>query len=443
LNALETVVLFVVLAAPPYWIGFSHLYALVTLAVAAAYVIGTPAAALLRQSADRRAPVRLAVFAIVQLVSACAAVTGLSVLLATLWIAVAYREEIVSPSGMGVGWPLEFATAAPLALGLIAVSAGVFLASAALLRRDGESAGAWFTRVRADRNAVLRLAVAAWLVVGFAVLSLANVLASAASLPKLLQAHDPSRIADIWRMADEFPGFPLALLAAAVLLVAYRHLQRTAIDALTGGQRGPRIGLPALAAVLASIAGGYAWFLYTLHVGFVAALGTVAMIVSWGEVSRATDAWIEAQQAAGRAPAEIAADLRSHGSWTAEGPRSGHWRSGPALGGSLADLGLSAQCSVTVDAGIADNSALRNKDWIAGYVAGFRPLPEVSYCIRLACPSPAVWQERPVVILHSSHPSRNPHWAYNLFLDVFGAGAAPNAGGYCTRSGDLASTYQG
>jgi hypothetical protein len=401
---LEAAALFLVLAAPPYWLGFSDLYVILLLLVAAAYVIGTQVSVLLRLPADAAAGPRFAVFALAQLVSGCAVVVGPSIVLATTWIGFAYREEMISPDGMGLGWPYSIATVAPLALGLTAVATVVFLASAALLRRDGEGVGAWFARVRADRKAILWPAVAVWLVLGCAVLSLANVLA---------------------------------------LLVAYRRIQERSVDSLCGRRGGSQIGLPATAVILASIAGGYAWFVYTLHIGFVAALGTVAMIVSWGEVSRATDAWIDAQQVAGREPAEIAAELRSHGSWTADGPAPGRSRSDPRLGGTLAELGLSTDCSVTVDAGIADNSALRNEDWIAGYVAGFRPLPTVSYCIRLACPSPAAWQERPVVILHSSHPSRNAYWAYNLFMDVFGAGAAPNAGGYCTRHGELAARYQG
>jgi len=442
-SLLESVVLFLMMAVPPYWLGFSNLYALVPVAVTAAYVIGTPATAFLRQPANAASKLRFAVFAVAQLVSGCAVAAGLSILLATTWIHFAYRAEMVSPDGMGLGGPFELTTAAPLALGLIAVAVAALVASAALLRRDGESVGGWFARVHKDGSAILWLAAATCLVLGFAVLSMANIVASAISLPALLMAADPSRIVDVWRVAGEFPGFPLAVLAAATLLAAYRHVQRPAIESLCGKSAGTPIGLPAMSAILASIAGGYAWFLYMLHVGVVAALGTVAMIVSWGEVSRATDAWIEAQQAAGREPSEIAAELRSHGSWTVDGPAPGRPRSVPRLGGTLSELGLSSECSVTVDAGVADNSALRNQGWIAGYVAGFRPLPEVSYCIRLACPSPAVWQERPVVILHSSHPSRNPAWAYNLFMDVFGAGAAPNAGGYCTAGGRLAASYQG
>lgn len=442
-SLLEVAALFLVLAAPPVWIGLSDIYVLVPLAVAAAYVIGTPIITLLGHARGASSRLRFASFALAQLAGGCAAVAGFSMLLATAWIDLAYRKEIISPSGMGLGWAFELETVAPLTLALIGVAVLMFFASATLLRRDGEGFATWIDRLRNDGLATLWLVAASWLVLGFAVLGLADVAASAFSLPVLLQAANPAEVVDIWAVAKAFPGLPFALLAVSVLLVSYRRIQGPALASLQDPQHGSRVRLPAVSVVVASIAGGYAWFLYTLHVGFVAALGTVSMIVSWGEVTRATDAWIDAQQEAGRAPAEIAAELREHGSWTIEGPALGRSSFDPRLGGTLGELGLSSSCTVTIDAGIADNSALRHEDWIAGYVAGFRPLPDVSYCIRLACPSPAVWQDRPVIILHSSHPSRNPYWAYNLFMDVFGAGAAPNAGGYCTAGGRLAARYQG
>ena len=92
---------------------------------------------------------------------------------------------------------------------------------------------------------------------------------------------------------------------------------------------------------------------------------------------------------------------------------------------------------------IADNVALQDQDWIQDFEAESQPLPDVGYCIRLACPSPVVWHERPVVILASSHPSRNSYWADSVFLDLFGNGRAFEPGGYCTVDGELAAAYQG
>ncbi|UCH75927.1 MAG: hypothetical protein JSU82_08960 [Rhodospirillales bacterium] len=438
---LEVATLFLILAVPLDWTGFSVLYLIVPGGLAAVYVIGTPLAAW-RGRADLPPRHRLIAYLVMQPLSACVAVAGLCLLVAAAWIRLAYREDIISPDSMGLGWPSEIGTFTLHALWLAIGGIAALAASLLLLRRRGETVGGALARLRADGIAILRPACAAYLVLGFALLNLANVASSAISLPALLQAADPSAIVDIWLLVDRFPGFPLALLAVAILLVAYRRIQGPALGAL-GAAPGPRIRLPAVLAILSAIAGGYAWFLYMLHIGFVAALGAVAMIVSWGEVTRATDTWIEAQQAAGRAPAEIAATLQSRGGWTASGPPARRPAADPKLGGTLAELGLSAACSVTIDAGVADNSAVRNQDWIAGYVAGFRPLPQVSYCIRLACPSPAAWRDQPVVIFHSSHPSRNRFWAYNVFIDVFGAGAAPNPGGYCTETGGLADSYQG
>ena len=34
-----------------------------------------------------------------------------------------------------------------------------------------------------------------------------------------------------------------------------------------------------------------------------------------------------------------------------------------------------------------------------------------------------MWRKLPVVILESSHPSRNLHWAQFVFFDLFGNGA--------------------
>ena len=116
-SVLETAALFVVLAAPPYWLGLSNLYIIVPVAVAATYVIGAPVAALLRQPANAAARIRVAVFALAQFVSGCAVAASLSILLATTWTHFAYREEMISPNGLGLGGPFEFATALTPATG--------------------------------------------------------------------------------------------------------------------------------------------------------------------------------------------------------------------------------------------------------------------------------------------------------------------------------------
>ncbi len=152
---------------------------------------------------------------------------------------------------------------------------------------------------------------------------------------------------------------------------------------------------------------------------------------------------IAAQREAGRSATEIASELHDHGSWTPAEPDSGFAELIPGLGETLKESSLSERCSVTLDAGVADNAALREQDWIQEWEADSLPLRDISYCMRLACPSPVVWHEHPVVILESSHPSRNRNWNYFIFLDIFGNGAAYGPGGFCTADGELAESFQG
>ncbi len=442
-SLLEALAVFLFLAAPLYWTTVTDLYLFMPLAVVLGYVIGAPLVAFLDRATELPSTRRVAAFSLAQLASAVAMAAGFSVLVSTVWFHAAYRTEILDPHGFGLGFPLALASALSLALGLIVAAAAVFLAATTLLRRDRESVGACLKRIGDEGFASLWPAAAAWLLLGFGVLSLANVVVGTFSLPPLLQAANPDRTVVLWDVAEAFPLLPAALLASSVLMVAFRRLQPAALASLRAPRRPSRGRVPGLLTAVASVGVGYGWYLQVLHIGIVASLGATTMIVSWGEVSRATDAWIAAQEAEGREPAAIAAELRTQGGWSAEGPGPRRPGALSQFGGTLEELGLSDQCRITIDARVADNSALRNEPWIAGYEAGFRPLPAVGYCLRLACPSPAVWHERPVVILHSSHPSRNRGWSYNLFVDLFAQGRAPAPGGYCTADGRLAGRYQG
>lgn len=442
-SLVEAIALTLALGAVLFLIDSETLKILSASGLAGTYAIGASVLASRQSSPNLPQKHRIAAFALVQLVGGGVATAGLSILVSASWFHMAYRREVVDPDGMGIGFPLELATMAPVAVALIGGAAFMFLVSVVLLRRDDEEALAFFRRVRTDGITVLWPAAAAWLVLGFALLSLANVVVSSVSLLDLLQSVNPARIVDTWFVASEFPFFPVALFASALLFTAFRRLQPAALTSLRALRRPPSVGPPGMIAFLASVGAGYGWFLYLLHVGIVAGLGTVAMIVSWGEISRATDNWIGAQQAAGRTAGEIAADLHGDRGGTTGQSRAGLPSFLAGLDETFEDAGLGHNCTITIDAVVADNSSLRNDPWIAGYEAGFRPLPPVGYCLRLACPSPVVWHDQPVVILHSSHPSRNRSWAYNVFMDLFGAGAAPEPGGYCTKTGELAAEYQG
>ncbi len=441
LALLEVAAVSLLLAAPLSIAGFRAYYAVVPLAVATSWVALALLAALRRTSPGQPRKSRVAGFMLAQLVGGPAFAGAIAVLGFAVWLPLAYRWDVVAPGGADPGLPLALANMAPVALGALIGAVVLFAVSAALLRRDDEGFTACLNRVRAEGIGMIWPTVAAWLLLGLAALGLLDIAATAPSLFRLLQSADPGQIVGLRYLATEYPWFAAAIVGSALLTVAFRRMQPAALAALRRPYRAAR--LPAVLAVLGSAVAACGWFLYFVQIWVIGTFGAASMIAGWGEISRATDNWIDAQQAAGRTPAEIASDLRDHGSWTTAEPGAGLPALLPDLGRELEDLGLGSGCAVTVDAGVADNSALRDLSWIEGYVAAFRPLPEISYCIRLACPSPVAAHAHPVVIFSSSHPSRNDGWAYNLFMDKSARGAAPESGGYCTAEGGLAAEYQG
>ena len=75
-------------------------------------------------------------------------------------------------------------------------------------------------------------AVAASLVLGFALLGLINVATTAPSLFRLLQSADPGQVIGLRYLATEYPGFAAAIVGAALLTVAFRRIQPAALTAL-------------------------------------------------------------------------------------------------------------------------------------------------------------------------------------------------------------------
>ena len=439
----EIAIVFLLLAWPLSSANAGNLTVRVPVGVAAIYMIWVTVAAIRQASASLPSKSRIVAFSVIQLVSGAIAVAGLGQLLSGVWLQYAYRVKIIDISDISVTLPLNLATSVLLAPVAIVAAATAFLMAASLLRRDNETIGQCFAQIRARGLGALWSAVVAWLLLGLAVNSLLAIVGTALAMPRALRVIDLFGDIDGWRMAVEFPGFAAAVLASAALIVAFRRMQPSALVSLRVPSRVTKPGSLSVLAVLGSVGAICGWHIYILHLGMIVALGPNAMIVGWGDVSRATNAWIDTQRAAGRDPVEIASDLRNHGYWTMEEPASGLPELFPKLGDDLTDLALREDCGITIDAGIADNSALPADSWLEGYLAVYRPLPEVSYCIRLACPSPVVWHDHSIVILHSSHPSRRPQWAYNLFIDYLGVGAAKGPGGYCTKDGELATEYQG
>jgi hypothetical protein len=440
---LETAVVFLVLVAPLATPGFIDLLVLAPFGLVVVYLVGAPVFAYRRAGYDLPSIPGAALFSLGQLVSAPLAITGLTALVLGIWMDVAYRDEVLNPGGMGVGFPFNLSFLVPVAMALIGASMAVFLASSVFLRPRDESVRGFLGRILSDGMRPLLPAVAAWLLLGFAIASALNVMSSAASLPALLQSANPSRDVDGWFLVTAFPGFPATLLVSAILLVAFRRIQPAALARPREPLAAAGSRAPGAISALASIGVLYGWFLYILHVGMISALGPVAMIAGWQEVSAATKTWVTAQRNAGRDPDEIASELRAHGRWTMAEPGAGLAEILPGLGGALMESSLNERCAIALDAGVADNATLRDRDWIREFEADNQPLPDLGYCIRLACPSPVVWHEHPVVILASSHPSRNSYWADTVFFDLFGNGRAVEPGGYCTADGRLAETFQG
>ena len=443
LALLEIAALFTVLA----WLLFSGksgiLIVLVPSGVVAIYLIWAIVAAILQTSASLPSPLRIVVFSISQLVGGTIAVAGLARLLSGAWGYFSYRVPVIDPIDFDLAFPLNLSTAVMLAPVAVLAGLAVFFLAVPLLRRDHETVGQCFAGIGVRGVGALWPALVAWLLIGLAVNSLAAVVGTVAALPPALRVIDLFGGVTGWRMAVEFPGFAGAVLASAVFIVAFRRMQPAALLSLRVPSRVTRPGILSGAAVVGGIGAISGWHLYILHIGMIVALGASSMIVGWGDISRATDAWIDRQVAAGRNPGVIATDLRDYGRWSMSDPASGLPEIFPELGRDMNHLALRPDCTVTIDAGVADNTALPADRWLEGYVAVYRPLPEVSYCIRLACPSPVVWHDHSIVIFHSSHPSRSGDWAYNLYMDYTGAGRATSPGGYCTETGDLADSYQG
>ena len=446
---LETSIVFMVLAAPQISPVFRDLIVLGPLAIIVIYLLWAPVAAFRDAAFDLPSKLRAALFSLGQLVSAVMVAGNVTALVLIVWMRVAYHPEVLSPGGSGLGIPFILGSLAPLAVGGILVSIALFVPSATFLRRDDESVSDSLNRFIADRMRPLLPAAAATLLLGFGIASVLNSATSAIALPNLLESANPGRDVDVWFLVAQFPGLPAALVASAVLLAVFRRAQPAALASLRGARRDAGSRPPSILVALGSVASVgsigvfFGWFLYIIHFGMVAALGPVAMIVSWQEVAGATSDWVVVQSEAGRSPDEIAAELRAHGSWTPAESDSSLAALFPELGESLKESSMTGNCSITLDAGVADNAPLRDQEWIRDFEAEHKTLPDVSYCIRLACPSPVTWHDHPVVILDSSHPSRNLNWTYLLYMDLFGNGRAFEPGGYCTADGRLAAEFQG
>lgn len=328
-----------------------------------------------------------------------------------------------------------------IATGLALTAAGYF-GGLALMRRHGVLSGSLPALARADLAGLFSSPTWLSYAFSFGLIGLMSTVGGAVSMHGVIDQIVPGRTATMTEVAAIFPVLPLGLLATAALLSLSRPLIagmsmqideiRARLNPDAGGisrppaWRGPT-AIAASAVVLASI-------VHPLHFGMVAALSVVHGIAPWQASSQAVTGWVAEQRDAGRGDAEISAELTAFGHWSPQAPGEGLAALLPALSN-----GLDTECSVSLAAATADPAAVAGIEWMSDDLkaAGLK------YCLRVACPSPVVWQAPAPVILESSHASHRRFWVKNLYLDIFAEGRAAEPGGYCTADGELAAEYQG
>lgn len=278
---------------------------------------------------------------------------------------------------------------------------------------------------------------------------------------------------------ERFPFLALGLASAAVLAVATVHLARdyTLFDDLVRALREERDSpprrdnwLPALTAITLGGTGVMIGsMLWGLHIAFLAASASAPALVAGTTVGAMLGDWAIEMQAAERPVEDLIVMVGDNGFWQPEAPEHGLVKLMPGLDVSLEEAGLQPGCRIAVTAAAAsEKDAAR----LTSGLAGWQPLPmgfgemrtpdgempgrhedEVAdepektlplrYCVKVTCPVPVVWDAPAAVSLYSSHRSQRPDWMLNVFFDMFAAGRATTAGGYCTAEGELADSYQG
>ncbi len=234
-------------------------------------------------------------------------------------------------------------------------------------------------------------------------------------------------------MLMAFPMLPAALAGAGLALAAYRGLALGHARAAASGGTSPSSPGQALLSVLVALAviSGVTVNGGSLRNGLVAAFTLAPAVTSTVATDTAVRGWIGERLAAGDAPADIAAKLSEFGEWDSALPDEGLVELLPALAETYtADEDIS--CHFVVRAGTLSEA-----------VADDEEAMPIKYCLRTFCWQLPLTRERESrAWLFSSHASANPGWAERNTAATL-SDKVPGPGGFCTRDGDLAESYQG
>ncbi len=436
---LQTLILFAVMAAP-YFLLDSGWAMILSVVVAVGSVLW---AALAIERQDRELPrlptkVRLLMLGFQDTVPIIA--FGVMIAAVAGWLDWAYRIDVLPAHKSLPLW---------LFSGVLVLAPALFLALARPLGEPG-AANDFLAAVRGKGFAPLRESWLSGTAMAVAIVCLGALYPVLWLADGLMTSLNAGEKPSTWELAKAFPSLPLGLLTSAALVAVSRILMmgapsnRAIVRAYVeevGDIRAPTTGMSTLGGV--TVLCGWCitvyMVLYPLHLALVMTTSSLAGVEPISQTVQAVERWVDEQRADGRSGAQMALVLNQHGHWNADSTGL------PVLFPELKDVlptengSQIENCSVTVMAGTTDPAMRREVD--GREVRGAQP--DLRYCLRVACPSPAAWNAPAPVALYSSHASHNKHWKANFFFDVFAEGRAPEPGGYCTAAGELADRFQG
>jgi hypothetical protein len=278
------------------------------------------------------------------------------------------------------------------------------------------------------------------LALGTAILGVIVTAAVMIGMEPIAETQNLSWHGDPVGMMAEFAMLPLALIGAGLALAAYRGLALGHARAAASGGASPSSAaqVPLTALVALAVLSGVYVNAFSLRTGLVAAFTLVPAISPTIETDTAVRGWIGERVAAGDAAADIAAKLNEFGEWDSALPEQGLVELLPALAetyGKTKDF----SCHFVIRAGTLSEAEAAA---VPAAEDDAEPIP-IKFCLRSYCWQPPVTRERESrAWLFSSHASANPGWAAQNSAATL-SDEVPGPGGFCTRDGDLAESYQG
>ncbi len=438
---LETLALTAVMAAPYFLLDYGWAFLVGFLAA-----IGSdlwPALAIERKDRDLpRRPTKVMLLDMGFLQSVPLMILAVTAAAVTGWLDWAYRIDVVPQYSLRMVWLIS---------GILFLVPLLHLALARPLGKGG-AANEFLAGVRSKGFVHFHAFWLSGAALGFAIICLFvfHLVVRAASF--LTTVMNDSEVPSFWQLVTAFPLLPLGLVASAGFLALARVLSRSSLSGRAayrayisdaGDSPTPAKNTNALAGVAVLCGWGITLFvvLYPLHLASVMATSSIAGLELLSETLQAVERWTDEQRASGRTSLQMAQVLDEHGHWNADAPEIGLPELFPELKDALLreDGSGIGNCHVTVAAGAIPPTLAHDVDWREGRQAQ----SDLRYCLRVACPSPAVWDAPAPVVLYSSQASQNEQWTRNLFFDVLAKGRAAAPGGNCTAVGELADRFQG